>query len=832
MSVSELILQEFEKKNFKGFLFLSKGLGTLGILHNFISSYAKFNTLTLIANLKKEDSAFYRTYFEKEHEFDITLHDYKSEKSQNRAKSYLKGGVVFTTSQILTNDLLSGQLSADLVNNMLIFRSENYQSNSTNFMIRLIVQKSRREKPEKMLLVTSNIEKIVDRIHFAFDETHSENALIWPYFRYEIGKNIENQERQLLVEELELEFSNVEIQLQSAVTNLIDFIVKTVKKDFEIDLKKRRFFREFHEDFQLGVLIENFHSSNAFLYKLCEQSDETLLFNYWKLVESLEEKAFNFFNSIIENSGLEKSLESKIFQLEKMNSVEIPQILVEILNKSEKKENQISEKLRICFSQSKKMRGTIALLEKIQREFEDSEIRNANVVILFNSEEKTQLFNQKFLAHFQIDLLDAFLFFCKLQQILNSKNVTKKMNWISQSQSFNIISEILRKYLNEIMPVDLLCAENEFNQNLGFLADDLSQESILIENNFTENGLKPENLNFDPKNVLNQQESENESKKTSGNSQKMQKSILFAEMENFLRKTCVFISDGKEINLPDSNFRDNPFLFSNGRIHEIKQFKNLTIINHSFNYQNTFENKFDMLNKFRPDAIIFYDADQEFMREIVRIEEIYPKKKNNSIEINKPKILYNIFVKNSIQSQKIYEKIFFESKKFEELIEKSASLPKSFAFINSFPRESNKGMIIVDDREFGSKLPFSLYLAGFNLISHRLITGDYILSDNIGVERKDCRTGDLSSSIKTGRLEKQLELMLKTFKKSILLVENYDDSDYTTSVDLFKMISKHRGVSLLYSKNEHQTMKIFSILKKKEFDPNVDKILKLSKKSV
>lgn len=60
--------------------------------------------------------------------------------------------------------------------------------------------------------------------------------------------------------------------------------------------------------------------------------------------------------------------------------------------------------------------------------------------------------------------------------------------------------------------------------------------------------------------------------------------------------------------------------------------------------------------------------------------------------------------------------------------------------------------IIVDSREFASLLPIYLYEKGFKIVPMQLTVGDYILSDQICIERKCVGTGDLLESFNSGRL--------------------------------------------------------------------------------
>ena len=66
--------------------------------------------------------------------------------------------------------------------------------------------------------------------------------------------------------------------------------------------------------------------------------------------------------------------------------------------------------------------------------------------------------------------------------------------------------------------------------------------------------------------------------------------------------------------------------------------------------------------------------------------------------------------------------------------------------------QAKKFVIAVDTREFSSTTPIHLYEKGFWIVPMQLTVGDYILSDDIAIERKSVATGDLFESFKSGRL--------------------------------------------------------------------------------
>ena len=75
----------------------------------------------------------------------------------------------------------------------------------------------------------------------------------------------------------------------------------------------------------------------------------------------------------------------------------------------------------------------------------------------------------------------------------------------------------------------------------------------------------------------------------------------------------------------------------------------------------------------------------------------------------------------------------------------------------------------MDSREFNAALPSSLFKIGIRLLPVTLSVCDYVLSPDIGVERK--AFSDLVSSLSSGRLQKQMEQMTRMYRTSLLLIE-------------------------------------------------------------
>jgi hypothetical protein len=117
--------------------------------------------------------------------------------------------------------------------------------------------------------------------------------------------------------------------------------------------------------------------------------------------------------------------------------------------------------------------------------------------------------------------------------------------------------------------------------------------------------------------------------------------------------------------------------------------------------------------------------------------------------------------------------------------------------LKNFEGEVYRPMVFVDKTEFSSDLPADLYYAGFKVIPKKLDIGDYILTDNVIVERKSVRTGDLVGSLRNKRLETQLAKM-KSVEGGlpILLVEIGSKYDLKSQSDKLKRHPKDKNGSI------------------------------------
>ncbi|KAI1718542.1 ERCC4 domain-containing protein [Ditylenchus destructor] len=145
--------------------------------------------------------------------------------------------------------------------------------------------------------------------------------------------------------------------------------------------------------------------------------------------------------------------------------------------------------------------------------------------------------------------------------------------------------------------------------------------------------------------------------------------------------------------------------------------------------------------------------------------------------------------------------------------------------------------VVVDMREFNSELPTVLYCRGIDVYPATLEVGDYVLSDEICVERK--ALDDLAQSLHNGRVFKQIEQMLRHYSKSILLIESSEKfrqkkvnggpfqgelsrRSRETRLLLAVLIRTHPQLSLVWTFSPSHSAEMFEEVKLDQPNPDVD----------
>lgn len=172
----------------------------------------------------------------------------------------------------------------------------------------------------------------------------------------------------------------------------------------------------------------------------------------------------------------------------------------------------------------------------------------------------------------------------------------------------------------------------------------------------------------------------------------------------------------------------------------------------------------DVLERYQPDYVIFWDVSLLAMRRL----EVYNSKYKKGV------VAYLLSYTEAKESERMNHGIKLERDTFVKCIK---ALP-TIDLQTKQPLPEPQRDIVVDDREFRSGLPLGLLQAGFRVLPALITVGDYVLSDDTVIERK--AYADLVGSLRTGRLLAQIQRMQKYYPKSMLLIEFSDTGQFNS----------------------------------------------------
>ena len=138
---------------------------------------------------------------------------------------------------------------------------------------------------------------------------------------------------------------------------------------------------------------------------------------------------------------------------------------------------------------------------------------------------------------------------------------------------------------------------------------------------------------------------------------------------------------------------------------------------------------------------------------------------------------------------------------------------------------ADKIKIVVDSRELRSNVAKKLYELGAEIQSEPLEVGDFLLSDEVAVERKT--VDDFLQSIIDGRLFSQLSHMVTCFAKPIVIIEGDEDIYNLRMIHpnairaAIAAIAVDFRVPIISSQSEEETaLFLYTIAKREQIEKN------------
>ena len=214
--------------------------------------------------------------------------------------------------------------------------------------------------------------------------------------------------------------------------------------------------------------------------------------------------------------------------------------------------------------------------------------------------------------------------------------------------------------------------------------------------------------------------------------------------------------------------------------------------------------------------IIFYNTLPIYLR---NIECFIANYENN--QINKITLINNV---TSFKFKLECENLLLEFKLFQNNIKNYNNYKqKNIESINNDNNSNNNNMeidiennnsknILIDFRENNALTPFYLFKNNFNITIGSLEIGDYIITNNICIERKSISSNDILNSLKNFHLNDQMIKMLNYYETIIILLEFNNFDDFIKIITMNKLFYNYnmmkKFLDLRNIKNENSDNKI------------------------
>ena len=223
------------------------------------------------------------------------------------------------------------------------------------------------------------------------------------------------------------------------------------------------------------------------------------------------------------------------------------------------------------------------------------------------------------------------------------------------------------------------------------------------------------------------------------------------------------------------------------------------------------------------DLVVFYDAVPSVIRHIQRRGRTARGRPGKVIVLVSGKKEQSFYWSTVVKERKVMRALREVSSEVKEM-EKLTTLDKLATEVKGEKpagRKIPEVIVRVDVRELGGEVVRRLAsFVDVKISVSRLDVGDYIVSDEIAIERKT--VDDLASSLVDGRIFDQMKKLKSTYKRPILLIEG--ETPYRASKrgvkprSLMGLVARlvAGGLPVLWAKNPEESAEIIRLLAIKE----------------
>lgn len=711
----------------------SRGIGIEQLMVRLCRTYSDDTSLVIVIGTTPEDDMYFRNQLvdEKNVPYGKLPERITAESSnlKKRSEIYLQGGVLFVTERILVVDLLSHRVPINLVTGIIVYRAHRvYNDCLMSFILRLYRSENKKgfikalsQNPQSFFGDFAKLDKIMRSLFVT-------SLHIWPRFHASVQTSLGPPKAQPDVIEINLPMSQTMKNIQMDILDLIDMCLKELAKTnsaFLCDLD------------QLNV-------ENA-INKSFDRFIKSKFDDIWHQLSSQAKRLINDINWL-----------RNLLRLLTQSDV------VTFYNQTRAAQNSVRINSEVSDWIFWKPADRLFKLSKERVYPTDTGIEN------FDSETnvKWKAFQDLIdeIDRETLDIQDTIHVFV----IVGSDHLARLLKDILSHGATNVLRERIERF-NALLRADSKSADALFLH--GLQAEDETSHDRNNESSSNRNEPPPVKRRY----------------RSNNPAAEVRRPENLLTLTQIIRKTRDKQGEVITIEDDDSNSR-----FVAQSEEELRPKKVHSLKLHYFSSSEDERNIFGSnLREYKPMHVIMYDLDMHTIRQLEVYQALHCHPKRCKI--------YTIQYENSFDMQQYLTSIRREKEAFENLIKEKATMVipsgrdgktdghpdlirgdlKPDDMSDSTNTRKAGGQIdrsdiiqqkvLVDMREFRSELPSVIHKRGIDIEPIQLEIGDYILTSDTCVERKSI--SDLIQSLQSGRLFNQAAMMIRHFKRSILLIE-------------------------------------------------------------
>lgn len=794
----------------------SRGIGLEQLMVRLCRTYSDDTSLVIVIGTNAEDELFLTNQIIDDQNVPfgklpqrITA---ESSNTKKRKEIYLNGGVLFVTERILVVDLLSDRVPIELVTGLIVYKAHRiYDDCLMAFILRLYRLKNKKgfvkalsQNPQSFFGDYGKLDKIMRSLFVT-------SLHLWPRFHASVQASLAKPRSQPEVIEISLPMSQTMKNIQFDIMDLIDMCLKELAK-----------------------------TNTAFLY----DSDQLNVEN--AINRSFDGFIRRKFDEIWHQLGTRaKRLINDIQWLRNLLHLLTQSDVVAFYNQTRAARNSVRVGNEVSDWIFWKPADRLFRLSKERLYPNNSSIADFEAETNLKWKAFQDLIDE--IDRETSDILDTVHVFV----IVANDSVARLLEAILRRGAVNVLKERVERF-NAIMKAN---AGSEDAVRL-FGLQHLEEEG-------KEGGKQQSESSKEPP-VKNRFRAKNPAAEVRQNETTYTLTQIFRKMRKNDDGEVVVIED-------DTTDEVVPIVTSEEELRPPKQHR---LKLHYFSSRDKHIIMESRLIDYKPMHVIMYDLDMHAIRqlEIYQAQHCHPKRCR----------VYTIQFENSFDMQQYLTSLRREKEAFENLIKEKAvmvipsgrdgktdghpDLVRGDTKANETTDSTNnsrraggqvdrsdviKQKILVDMREFRCELPSIIHQRGIEIEPIQLEIGDYILSSNTSVERKS--VSDLIQSLQSGRLYNQAAIMIRHFRRAILLIE-FDETksfhfkgrywgvqsgksggygpkkDYSLDLveRLILLTIHHPQLRIIWSPSTHFTAEIFEYLKDGQDQPDAQKVATIS----